>query len=122
MLNEPMRIFEFFRLFKSREYRRAFAVALVADAIQIVFLPFFVGGVTSPADVVTEITAALILTRLLGWHWAFLPALIAELVPGFDLFPTWTAALLYVAWERRRVEPSEGASGGRVIDITPHIK
>ncbi|HEX4996632.1 MAG TPA: hypothetical protein VFY29_00295 [Terriglobia bacterium] len=116
-----MRILEFFRLFKSREHRRAFAVALAADAIQIVLLPLFVGGAASPADVITEIGAAVVLSRILGWHWAFLPALLAELVPGIDLFPTWTAAVLFVAWERARVEPSVGGSdevpGGRIIDI-----
>jgi hypothetical protein len=33
---------------------------------------------------------------MLGWHWAFLPAFAAELIPGVDLFPTWTAAVAYV--------------------------
>src|SRR5262245_35239051 len=113
-----MRVLEFFRLLRTREHRRAMAIALVADAIQIVFLPFFVGGVTSPADTVTEIAAALILSKVLGWHWAFLPVLIAELVPGLDLFPTWTAAVLYVAWERRLREPDMG----RVIDISSRIR
>ena len=108
-----MRLLEFFRMFKSREHRRALAVAIVADAIQIVLLPFFVGGVTSPADTVTEIAAALILSRVLGWHWAFLPALVAELVPGLDLFPSWTAAVMYVAWDRRIDQPATG----RVIDM-----
>jgi hypothetical protein len=34
--------------------------------------------------------------RLLGWHWAFLPTMAAELIPGADLFPTWTAAVWFV--------------------------
>ena len=34
--------------------------------------------------------------RLLGWHWAFLPTLAAKLIPGADLFPTWTAAVWFV--------------------------
>jgi len=33
---------------------------------------------------------------LRGWHWAFLPAFVGELVPGFELFPTWTTAVLFV--------------------------
>jgi hypothetical protein len=123
MLKEPMRALEFFRLFKTREYRRAALVALLADALQIGLFPFFIGGATSPADLVTEVAAALLLSRVLGWHWAFLPALITELVPGLDLFPTWTAAVLYVAWERRSAEPPVDIPPGRVIDIgPPHIK
>jgi len=90
-----------------RDLRNAWIVALAADAIQIVLLPFFVAGVLSPVDVLVDLAAAMILTRLLGWHWAFLPTVIAEAVPGFDLFPTWTAALLYVTWSRSRQEPKE---------------
>ena len=48
---------------------------------------------------------AAILIRLLGWHWAFLPTLLAELTPGFDLFPTWTAAVFYVT--RHQIRASE---------------
>ena len=44
---------------------------------------------------------------LLGWHWAFLPTLLAELVPGFDLLPTWTAAVFYVTRQRVRSEEPE---------------
>ncbi len=33
------------------------------------------------------------LIRLLGWHWAFLPSFVVELVPGVDLVLTWTAAV-----------------------------
>jgi len=33
---------------------------------------------------------------LLGWHPLFLPAFLAKLVPGLDLVPTWTGAVLFV--------------------------
>jgi hypothetical protein len=93
--------------FKSRDLRNAWLVALAADGIQILLLPFFVAGVLSPATVLVDFAAAMVLTRLLGWHWAFLPTVVAELVPGFDLFPTWTAALLYVTWRRSNQPPHE---------------
>ena len=88
------------QLIKSRDLRNAWLVALAADGIQILLLPLFVAGFLSPATVLVDLVAALILTRLLGWHWAFLPTIVAEAFPGFDLFPTWTAALLYVTWSR----------------------
>ena len=82
------------------EHRLAWLVAIAADAIQIVGLPFFVEGVLSPVDTLLDIVVAVILTRLLGWHWAFLPGLVAESIPGLDLFPTWTAAVFYVTSRR----------------------
>jgi len=90
------------RFFKSPELRLAWLVALAADGIQILLLPLFVAGGFSPADAVIDIVAAVTLSRLLGWHWAFVPTLLAELLPGFDLFPTWTAAVFYVSSQRAR--------------------
>jgi hypothetical protein len=29
-----------------------------------------------------------------------LPTLLAEMIPGLDLFPTWTAAVFYVTYQR----------------------
>jgi len=82
------------------EHRMAWLVAIAADAIQIIGLPLFVEGVLSPVDVALDVIVAVILTRLLGWHWAFLPGLAGELIPGLDLFPTWTAAVFYVTSRR----------------------
>ncbi len=51
---------------------------------------------------------ALVLMRLLGWHWALLPSLVAEMVPGLNLVPTWTAAVLFIT--RGGAEPGPPAS------------
>jgi hypothetical protein len=82
------------------EHRLAWLVAIAADAIQIAGLPFFIEGVLSPVDTLLDVIVAVILTRLLGWHWAFLPGLVSELIPGLDLFPTWTGAVFYVTSRR----------------------
>ncbi|MGH9546183.1 MAG: hypothetical protein ACRD23_13325 [Terriglobales bacterium] len=100
-----MRLFDFLKAIKFPEHRVAWLVAIVVDAIQIGALPLFAPGGLSPADVLLDAVAAVILIRLLGWHWAFLPTLAAELVPGFDLFPTWTAAVYFVT--RQQVRPTE---------------
>ena len=97
---------EFLKSLKTPEQRLAWLVALGADALQITVLPFFVEGGFSPADVALDAFVAITLIRLLGWHWAFLPTMMAELVPGFDLFPTWTAAVFYVT--RQQVREGEG--------------
>lgn len=85
-----------FKSMKSPNLRLAWAVALAADALQIAALPLFAEGALSPADTVLDLAVGAVLVRLLGWHWEFLPSLIAELIPGLDLFPTWTAAVWYV--------------------------
>jgi hypothetical protein len=88
--------FDFLKTIKTPEHRKAWFVAIMADAIQIVGMPLFVAGGFSPADTVLDPAVAAILTRLLGWHWAFLPTIAAELVPALDLFPTWTTAVFFV--------------------------
>jgi hypothetical protein len=89
-------MFDFLKIVKSPEHRKAWFVAIIADAIQVIGLPLFVAGAISPADDALDVATALILSRILGWHWAFLPSVAAKLVPGLDLFPTWTAAVFFV--------------------------
>ena len=92
---------------KVREFRAAWAVALAADGIQILLLPLFLEGGFSPLDGLVDLAAAFVLSKLLGWHWAFLPTLFAELVPGLDLFPTWTAAVAFVTVQHSRSDEAD---------------
>ena len=73
--------------------RIAWGIALAADALQWVLLPLFWAGAASPVDEALDVVIGIALWRLLGWHWALLPTLVAELIPGVDLVPTWTAAV-----------------------------
>jgi hypothetical protein len=100
-----MRVYDFLKSVKSPEHRLAWLVAIAADAVQIGALPLFAAGGLSPADALLDAVAAVVLIRLLGWHWAFLPTLAAELIPGLDLFPTWTAAVFFVT--RQQVHSGE---------------
>jgi hypothetical protein len=100
-----MVMIDYFRALKAPEHRLAWLVAVAVDGLQIAALPFFAAGGMSPADTVLDVVAAAILIRLLGFHWAFLPSLLVELMPGFDLFPTWTAAVFYVT--RQQMHPGE---------------
>jgi hypothetical protein len=95
------------RTVKSPKHRLAWVVAIAADALQIVALPLFVEGALSPLDTLLDLAVAVALIRLLGWHWAFLPTLAAELVPALDLFPTWTAAVFFVTRQKVRSEEPE---------------
>jgi hypothetical protein len=81
--------------------RLAWIVALATDAVQLAILPLFGAGWLSPANDALDVVVAVMLVRLLGWHPALLPTLVAELLPGVDLVPTWTAAVALIAWTRR---------------------
>ena len=61
--------------------------------MQWVLLPIFSPGAASPAADVLDVIVAALLIRWLGWHWAFLPAFAAKLVPGVDMVPSWTLAV-----------------------------
>jgi hypothetical protein len=102
-----MGMFDFFTAMRSREYRWAWLVAIVADLLQVVAWPFFGEGGLSAADAILDFVVAAILSRLLGWHWAFLPTFVVELIPGLDLFPTWTAAVFYVTRQHVRSKEPE---------------
>jgi hypothetical protein len=90
------------------EHRFAWAVAICVDAIQILAMPIFAPGGVSPANDALDLAAAALLIRALGWHWAFLPTFFAELIPGVDMFPTWTAAVFFVTRQRVRSAAGEG--------------
>jgi hypothetical protein len=96
---------DFFRSMKTPEERTAWLVAMGADLLQWAVMPLFVEGALSPVDAVLDAGVAVVLVRLLGWHWAFLPTLMMEAIPGADLFPTWTAAVFFVT--RQAHNPGE---------------
>jgi hypothetical protein len=76
-------------------------LAVSADALQIVFLPLFGEGFASPANDALDVLVGLTLVWLVGWHWAFVPSFAAELVPGLDIFPSWTTAVWFATRGRR---------------------
>ena len=82
-------------------------LAMAADALQIVVFPLFAEGALSPADDVLDLAVAALLVNLLGWHWEFLPAFLAELVPGVDLVPFWTMAVANVYRKSKSIAVAE---------------
>lgn len=92
--------------FYANPRRSALTIAVLADALQIGLFPLFGEGALSPLNDLLDIVVAWLLTRLLGWHWAFLPSMVAELIPGLDLVPTWTVAVLLVTREMQPAAPS----------------
>lgn len=96
-------------------FRTAMLVAMVADALQIILFPLFSEGALSPADDVLDVAVALILGRLIGWHWEFLPSFCTKLVPVVDAVPFWTlgVANVYRKW-KKSLELQHKAGAGNV--------
>ena len=88
-------------------FQTAMILAVAADALQVFVLPLFAEGALSPADDLLDLGVAAVLVRLLGWHWEFLPAFAAELVPGLDLVPFWTFAVANVYRKRKQMAITE---------------
>ncbi len=90
-------------------FRAAMLLAIVADALQIIAFPLFLEGAYSPLDDVLDFAVAAVLVNLLGWHWEFLPSFAAKLVPGADLIPFWTLAVVnvYRKWKGITIRAEE---------------
>jgi hypothetical protein len=91
-------------LSESTRNKLALAVAMTADFIQITLFPIFGEGFLSPFNDALDLAVGTTLWALLGWHYSFLPALIAESIPGLDLVPTWTLAA-YMAMKKKKTAP-----------------
>lgn len=103
-----------------RQIILAFAVALIADLIQFPIITIQATGIFSLpgelADFLVDCVVMIATTTLLGFHWMLLPTLFAEVIPGLDLLPTWTACVAYVVW-RRKKDQFQPHPPGPVIDI-----
>lgn len=99
-------------------FQTAMILAVAADALQIFVLPFFAEGALSPADDILDLAVAAILVRLVGWHWEFLPAFAGELVPGVDLVPFWTFAVMnvYRKWKQTALAEEQSRNEPSVIE------
>ena len=91
------------------QFRFAMLLAIAADVLQIAVFPAFVEGALSPVDDVLDLVVGVVMIRLLGWHWEFLPSFFAKLVPGVDLVPFWTLAVASVWRKAKRTADVQGA-------------
>lgn len=90
---------------RSRPMLSPWFVAIAADVLQWWLLPAFAPGGFSPLEAGLDFVVSAFLVWRCGWHWAFLPAALAELTPGVDLVPTWTMAV-WIATRRRPSGPT----------------
>jgi hypothetical protein len=96
----------------------AMVVAVVADGLQFLLLPFEWTFLESAVDVV----AMALTMRILGFHLLLLPTFVIEFIPFVDVIPTWTACAAAVIALRKREQnrpppPSPSPPGKPVIEI-----
>ena len=96
----------------------AFAVAVIADALQVLLLPFAWTFIESAVDVV----AMILTTWILGFHLLLLPTFVVELVPIVDLIPTWTACVAAVIALRKRESNSSPAPPSPAKPLPPTVE
>lgn len=96
--------------------RAARVLGITADFLQIGLLPLFAEGWVSPLNDALDFVVAAGMVALIGWHWAFVPAFLCELVPVFDLVPSWTAAVL-IATRGGAMTPGGPGAGPEGTDV-----
>ena len=75
-------------------------LAIAADFFQWVLFPLMLGPGLA-ANAVVDVVVGILLIRWMGWHLAFLPAFVTELVPIANFVPSWTLAMWIVTRLRR---------------------
>lgn len=93
----------------------AYAVAVVADALQLMLGPLG----WAFADEGIDLVAAAATWALLGFHPLLLPTFVVEFLPLVDMLPTWTGcvALVVSLRKRRQATTPPPAAGGTIIDV-----
>jgi hypothetical protein len=77
------------------------SLAVFVDLAQVALLPAELTPLNNGIDVATAIA----MVALVGWHWAFLPTFLAEMIPFVDLVPSWTLAVLIATRGRVAAPP-----------------
>jgi len=79
----------------------AFAVAAISDGLSFWLV------IALPVQWAVDLVTALLLFLLLGRKWVILPGLIAEAIPGLNIFPFWLLVVGSIAtWGAiRRPQP-----------------
>ena len=94
--------------------RLAYAIAVTADVLQLLLGP--IGWAF--ADEILDLSAMILIWRIIGFHPLLLPTFVLEFLPAADMLPTWTGCVaLVLALRRRQGPPPQPPAPGPVIDV-----
>lgn len=85
---------------RNPRWRTAIIVAAISDAIAFLLIP------VPPVQWVLDAVTAIILFIAFGFPWMLLMALVIEVIPGVQLFPAWTLAVLSIGATRFKSDPA----------------
>lgn len=98
----------------------AYAIAIIADVLEFPITGAEMTILGAPAGEAAasalDCIVMVAMTKLLGFHWAFVPSFLVEVVPGLDLLPTWVGCVAFVVWQRKK-EQAQPAPLTAVIDV-----
>jgi hypothetical protein len=84
----------------------AYAIAVIADMLEFPIAGAEATLVGAPlgegAAFVLDCIVMGAMTKILGFHWMFLPTFCVEVIPGIDLLPTWVGCVAFVVWQRKK--------------------
>lgn len=80
--------------------RAAYTIAIATDLIQLILGPFG----WAFADQALDIAAMILISRVLGFHFALLPTFALEFLPLTDMLPTWTGCVAAVIALKKKGE------------------
>lgn len=94
------------RLVTSAQARMAMLLAVVVDLMQapanVASLSVALAVPIEVIDMSVDAIVAIVMTRLLGFHWALAPGFLLELMPIVDIAPTWSGCVFLVTQARKR--------------------
>ena len=95
--------------------RLAYGIAVTTDVLQLLLGPFG----WAFADELLDVTAMILIWRLIGFHPLLLPTFALEFLPVADMLPTWTGCVAIVVAIRKRQQARMPAppGPGTVIDV-----
>jgi hypothetical protein len=84
----------------------AYVIAVVADLLElpITAAQFSIVGLAAgeSAAFVVDSIVFVVMTKLLGFHWMFLPSFCIGLIPGLDMLPTWVGCVFFAVRQRKK--------------------
>jgi hypothetical protein len=93
----------------STRVRLAYTIAVTTDVLQFVLGPLGWTG----ADEILDVSAMILIWRIIGFHPLLLPTFVIEFLPITDMLPTWTGCVaLVVALRKRKDTPPQGQFRG----------
>jgi hypothetical protein len=101
-------------------------IAVIADILEFPITGAEATLIGAPAGVFAAFALDCVvmgaMTKILGFHWMFLPTFAVEIVPGLDLLPTWVGCVAYVVSQRKKEQRQETMPPPHIVIDVQELK